>query len=508
MIKDKKHSKNAFHKSFWYQILQLFKTSYIILVAIICTTFLLVLDNDPPSFPLPDNEYVIDCFNIINSSITIEKSRVKVNITTRDFIQYPNEIAVSLLSIRVVNANITSIFQEKHFWDVKSDLHHASFCVLQTFGGDVNAYLYCQNNLLASSSGYTGSIDVYPVGWSRSQYSDYFVADFSDICVHNQKLIFSVQPTTNISNIQLSENNVLVITTDQRSNSKVSQSLNLETKKDRTFLTGSNPKNGTDFLFQVLFPLARGILKVNPKNYYFQIASISSSYLRDSLSFLKIPVPLSYNLCYHSLSILPSIGSFSILNQTEESKKSLKNNQQIFSHEKNLSDHAFRILSFNKDVYDKVRSMYTNINPNISVSQQIVLDDTISNEFQNEIENAFPDFKVVNFKPTDNLQEILEKITSSKIYVASNFFNLLFGVFLSNSSTIIEVLPDDLHCSSLQKQLSKKFAAKIMTIPPISPDKASCKCPYKNLTCYFSYNHTYHQVKSSTIIQLIKDHHK
>ena len=174
-----------------YGWIQLYESSFALLFTIFASFFLLSFMNDPPTFPKPQNEQILDCANIISPRIWDESSRVKANITLNPFLQYPHGIAQSLFYMSVTSPNSELFYFQPNYWDWEEKNKSLSFCLLQTINGPLHVNLYCQNNVIKEYEFVLDSVSIYPVGWTFIESRYDMIGTIHDFCIQNRSILFS-----------------------------------------------------------------------------------------------------------------------------------------------------------------------------------------------------------------------------------------------------------------------------------------------------------------------------
>ncbi|OHS94278.1 hypothetical protein TRFO_39528 [Tritrichomonas foetus] len=468
----------------------LFKTSYVIIFTLVTTVFLLILDSDPPTFPLSDRYDPIDCFNILNSSIKVEKSRIKVNFTVTDFIQFPTEVAISMMHIDVNIGNLSFSYPIANFWDITSDLYHVSFCALQSVGGKIKASLYCHKNPIASTVGSTGFVEIYPVGWSRIQPSDFYVVDFRDVCVNqNRDIIFSSQPKTVFDHIQISETQNIKIIIDEDSSDTVQKRIGGNKEKIPNFLISSNSTKTSEILFDAIFPLVES-LNIEKPDCYKILMYNSNRALENSLIPIFQNVEVIQSKCYSKLSILPSSGSFSPLVKPQQ-----------LTHFEYLAKQTEQILNMQSSTFENLKNLYLQSKSIFSDSKiKLIAIDSKVSKYKQELENSFPDYNITVLSDKVSLKLNAEIVSHSTVLICSEFQTILYSSFLDKQSTLVEVFPDELCCFSFKNRLKQKIASKIVTLN----EKSKCACDKNDIKCYYSHENKDLNIDISLLINKIK----
>jgi hypothetical protein len=186
------------------RLLDRYWTSYWIVLAFLLGIFTLLLDNEPPGFPLdPRLRHSIDCYNIHVKEFSTEASRIRVQFKADFFVQFPVGFARYLLHVTTNVSNNSLRFDPLHFWDLTPIGDEVRFTILQTIQGNVTAVVYCDELALGAADMRILDIPFYPIGWSRLFASPFYLAEFTDFCFYEGSIVYGAAQSGHINAFNL-----------------------------------------------------------------------------------------------------------------------------------------------------------------------------------------------------------------------------------------------------------------------------------------------------------------
>jgi len=439
-----------------------FKTSILIPFAIFLAVFLCFIDPDPPSIPLDSRENPIDCLNIFNPVVFNEGSRIRAKFTMGEFLYYPKNVVHQLLRIVVEGDGISSVFTPKNFWDIQSDMYNGSFCVLQTIGGDLNAFLYCQNTLLASASVHIGSIDIYPVGWSRIVSSNEYALIIYNFTLENLTVIFSIQIRSSISCICLYPGFWINVKAEESSSvnvrNRVQSTINIQ---EPTIIISSVAIEPFRQMIEVILPywgshhqnvgMAHNILLIRNQtcfeSFFSHIPKAKIIYPENRMSFSDARVLKA-----------PGVNGL------------IANN--ITSPEDDIEDLIEYFLKFKAGLTTPLRSMVAN---NSIVKGQILVDESLLpllSNFSFPISNS----KLVAFPKNSSIENIISIVSSSQIFISNHIKSMIFALWMKEKATLVDFGED---CLKIGEKISNIARLNLLSKKPT-------KCQCNRLSCYIN----------------------
>lgn len=473
-------------------------STYLIVLSCLLLIYSGFIKSDPPSFPIENSKkgVLIDCLNFYDPKVEFDGiGRIKVSVYADDFIEYPNEVASSLLSIKVTSGNTEALYMPGNFWDLKREGKHITFCVLQTFGGDLNASLYCNKLMLKSNAGPLEKIDVWPIGWSKGARNKNALIYLHDVCFNEKKdLVFSASQELSIKGDWImSKDKTLPVVSEKISLSGYCKKIDGVKIDEDSILIFDEAKNSYEMLTNILLPLfiLKSNIKDNANVYHYE--KLSQEYLNKLKIFIPNIKVLPKNTCFSNLYIAKTIGAIAPFESKIKAGVNELANQYIdlILNMKNKNIDKFRLSYMKKDVVKNriaIDSTFNLLLPS--------LNDVVDKNIKKFIESF--EFRVVD-ENSDIIQNA-EIISTSRVYISTNVSSLFHGIFLNNNSILVEYLPKGFECNSLGKNISEKIGVKYKTL---SNDKKE-NHKYKDFNCYFT-NTNYEKINYQTLYQFLKN---
>ena len=464
-----------------------YRTALMIPISLIFAIISLLLFNDPPTFPLPPGSDVVDCANIDVTKLYTEKSRIKLELKTREFIQYPREVASSLIEIVTDVNGFQQIYKPQQYWDLESDLETVKFCVLQTFGGGINTSVYCNDRIIKTAYLTIDTIDIYPIGWSRLMWMDCCLAKLTDINWHKRNITFSSQPKTKVNRVRLSYNFICNMKTDTRKGDAVRQSMTGKTIDKLTIAIGAEAKTVFEKIIDIIIPWYDNYISIKYSKHNIYIPNEKSnqddifSKLQSTVTVLNREPPYFFT----DIRILKSSGSSMwpdrVLNQT------------IPQYQKEQLDY---ITKTEKDL-QYLRQLFIN-NQNIKAAKgKVVIDERIEKSFKSIIEKEC-NIKTITLYDNDSFDTVINKMKDAQVFVTGHIKSAVCCFLMPQQSTLIEVKPDSSSCTSFANWFAKNANLKRIEVKSNGP----CKC--KDFACHLSETPNYSKVDKNLLISSIK----
>lgn len=468
-------------------IFKIYRTSIVIPISILFSLYMIVYNNNPPSFPLiEENINPIDCYNIKSAKVSLNKSRIMVELRVGDFIEYPKEVAPSLINIVATSGGVTVDYNSSQYWDLESDGENYSFCALHTIGGKIDISLYCYKQLMASTSGEINDIDVFPVGWSWYKEINSGIGIFNDVCLMNNRLYYFSKPETKFKSLRTTKNYEIPISVDSLSISEFMSKYQIRTFYKSAYVLTSDVKNPIDVFTDVVLPFS---------SIYHNAISTELVFLRNqtylhqyfnSWMNIKIIENNGNKLCFEHLIIPRSEGSLSPTNQHD--------NIDVISLQ---AVHYESLLSISIDKINYVKNSFEQSKQD----KHVVFMDEKSNELTRRIINEeYPLSKIILLDETKPLNETTKDVSSSGIFMVSNIRNFLLSIFLDPQSNVIQIIPDGI-CSNSEDNLLRR-----MKMTQYKLKGSDCKC--NNTRCYFQDPLTYNSFNENEFRRVFREIHR
>jgi hypothetical protein len=402
-----------------------------------------------------------------------------------DFIQYPREVATSLVTVSVSVSNLSFSYPFRNFWDLKSDLENISFCVLQAVGGSAMNYsLYCHRHLLATSTFTLSDIEIFPVGWSRLSPNYDLVGKFQDICFDNStRLVFFSQPKTEFNLIQLSSNRTMDVIIHDWSLERYRKDVCGELERRPSLFVSVSANSTSRILSDVILPLFGAFYHSFNRNDYLivLIDRETQSHLVPSLiPLLKNEIQwIQPNACYTMALFVRSPGSVP------------PQSNHTFSDFDGIVDHMEYIYRFGDPVLAKLSSFFGR---SVSIIRGKVAVDPIFAGFVEEWQKNCSQCNFMVLNESLAVPEMAEVVASSNLLISGGLYTNLYAPLLSVNATLIEIPQDGAECTRFGMRFAgQRYVAHYAV-------NGVCEC---DIRCYLSrekrYEHVYHHTVVNSI---------
>jgi hypothetical protein len=452
-------------RDFCRRFFTVFRSSGIVLLALSLFIRQLFVDDDPPRFPLPPESNPIDCFSFTSTKIWAESSRVKVEVDIGDFLEYPREIAYTLLNITVTAGPLSFSYPPRQFWDISSNLSRLYFCILQSVGGfGLTCSLYCHGNLLAKNAFDLREIEVFPVGWSRMVPAIEAVARFRDVCFDSTgKFVFFTRAETVFPDMRLASDFVLPVVVNASATEIYRQAVGAKREQAPTLFVAAVAKEASRVFAFVVLPVVAAFLQgfanrdsevvlMRPEEQMNLVASI-----QPVVDEVKV---LTGDVCYSQMIFVRAPGYL----RPYETKE--------YSGEVDaLVEHFEYLFEFNEDINRPLRARY--VGGDELFKGRVVLDESLAHKAQ-EFEKLCNGCEFVVLNESMTVPEIARIVGTAQVFVGGTLFADLLAMFMHRDATYIEVPTDGAECT----QFGRRFAPrKYIT----GYDEKECQC---DIRCY------------------------
>lgn len=459
----------------------LFRTSFVIPIGVIGAIVLLCFYNDPPVFPLPDGSDIVDCSNIKVTQLYPENSRLKVELHVDKFIQYPRQLALSIIKLRADMNGIVFEYPMKNFWDIKSDLENISFCSLQTVGGSVNTSVMCDGRAIRSEILPINSVDIFPVGWSRLTFPHKYMGFLQSTFLFNDTIVFSAQPKSKFDNVRFSPNYTKTVAVDPLPAEQVRQKYGGKLIPKFAIMVAANTPSTFNQLIDVLYPFALVFQEI--PNSTATVYLPNPTYNHTEL-FRNVP----------NITVLQN-GTF-LFEEIRIPKTSAGTFWPSVSPDNTTAGYYAEQLQFlasNQINMKRVRSWFTNS----TKSGNVIVIDNNTRIYKDEIEKQFKcTIKEVTSNTT--FDEMVEIMSNASAYVCGHSTTSVYATFLPDDAIFFEVPPDESSCSMFASWICKQRGVKYEFV------YNSAKCVCTNFNCHMNKAPTYNGVKPSDLINKMK----
>lgn len=444
--------------------IELYSTSYAIVATIFLAIIILLFDNEPTSFPLSDDANSIDCGAIEAVATSSETSRLNFSVKIDKFVEYPQNVALSMLKVKTYVGNAESTFTRDQFWDVAGNGSFASFVVLHQLSGNVAVDLMCEKRVITRYQAVIDSVPVYPVGWSKSQVDGDLLTSMTDFCFHRNKIVFFSAPAAKMGPLRVYHNLDLPIVVQRMSAEMYQQDYLLPWAERTTIIVSAIPREPWRQLTEVLLPVWGAIFH-DPNPEKWSVAFTKKQWWLEKNVQYIIPhiSDLSGGMCFHDGRFATSYGAISI-----EEK-----NYEIESSEA-MGAYLRHITSYTPDVVAEFKKLFTNHEMQrgrITISRTFM-------DYIDFIKSVAPGSDVVVMPDTDDIAYIADVVSSSQLLIADDISTIVYAMFLSPGATLLEVQKQPMKCTRFGEKFSNFAGANYISYG----DADSCECT--NIECY------------------------
>ena len=455
MEKDEKKSQQKldFLQSFPLYYIFYVTTIFTLLITFGYSTYFLLIDPDPPEMPVSQHEIPIDCTRIHLRSILPQNSRISMEFTVDDFLQYPQSSAMSMLKVIISSANSQSSYIYTNFWDQQSNLSHIFFNILHPIQGEnMDLEVKCGALSLGHWPVSVNSVPVYPVGWSILLSQDTSYVKIVDGCFNNNSFVICTPPHSNFKPFHLSDDiSVNVINTQSpaatyASINNISMLKNENNNMLDSIFIGANSKLSYEKITDVLIPLW-GLIH-DKQDFTNDSTIVLFNENNDLVQFLKpifngeIKKSTDTNQCFSNGVVLASSTSPAYnLNMHEfQDQTTGPLLSEAFHY-----DHITHINQKNiKTLREKFNSLLDN-QPKQGNRKHIVLDHG-SRILLSTLEKLYPKAKFEVISDADPLNLISNILSKADVFITSNIRTAAYSIFMNPGKKIVELPPTGLGC--------------------------------------------------------------
>ncbi|KAK8834155.1 hypothetical protein M9Y10_039353 [Tritrichomonas musculus] len=472
-------------------LINLYKTSVMIMVILAFAIANLFLDNDPPLLPSPLS-YTPDCLQINAISMDANNSRINVAVQVGELNEFPSSAAIRLIRIIVLSGNSVTYYSYPNFRDIKVTGNKITFNIFQQIGGSINASLMCQSRNLGIFQHQINDINYFTAGYSRIVMLPHLVGELHDFCFSNNTIHYFSQPLTFIEPMHATFDGLIpfysrMMNADEFQNNNPDH---ITVYKSTIFISAA-PVQAWRQLSDILLPMW-GSLYTEYKKVKF------SAYLTQNQDWI---IPNIKRLINDSIMLNNTAGCFfdghfirspgSIPLHINSSTVTMEN-IVLFSH------HFAWIMDINRNIIADFRHLFTN---KPMTAGRILLDHTAL-KWKKWLVKAFPENDYVELPNIETnektIAEIADLVSSSQIFIGTHVSSLIFGIFMSKGSTMLEIQPIGCECTYFGKSFADMSGAKYV---PLSIED---ECFNDNILKYFEQDILDYNVNKNQLLKTFK----
>lgn len=477
--------------TFLDQIIDLYKTSVVIFVIFAFALTNLILDNDPPLLP-SSLSYTPDCLQINAVSMDANSSKINVTVQIEELTEFPMSASIRLIQIISLSGNSVTYYSYPNFRDISVKGNQISFNVFQQVGGQINASLMCQSRRLGLFQHKITEINHFTPGYSRIVMLPHLIGEIHDFCFSNNTIHYFSQPITLIEPMHASFNSLIpfystMMNADEFQNNHPGH---ITVYKPTIFITAT-PIEPWRQLCDVLLPMWGSLYSDYKKDKYSIYLTQNQDWMIPNIKRL-VDDTIMFNDtkgCFFDGHFIRSPGGIPLhLNASEVKMENIV----AFSH------HFAWIMDINRNIVSSFRHLFTN---KPMTAGRIVLDHTAL-KWKKLLMKEFPDNEYIDLpdisRNEKTIAEIADIVSSSQIFIGTHVSSLIFGIFMSKGSTMLEIQPNGCECTFFGKPFAEMSGAKYV------PLFSESECFNDNILKYFEQGTYDYSVNKKILLRTFK----
>lgn len=420
-----------------------YRTSFSLFFSLFLSVCLLLWVNEPPKLPINPLAKIVDCAHIHLVDMKNDGSTLKFQIRTDPFVEFPRSTALQLIRVILTTGVTLSEFSFNNFWDIESDLVTANFTILPVISGPSTVQMMCGALPFVNRSITLGNITNYPIGFSRSLHYSHTTFSLVDVCFANDSLVFFSKIPVYLPPVRISFNENINYSISYHSIQQYTGFYQYRLVDRPTFMISGQPEKAWEQLVDVVIPFYGSVFG------YLNTIKPNVFLLFNQDSIIENIKPFGVNeiiyntngICFREFSSAKSIGSVSML---------LNSTQHNGTYLKAVANHIEWVLIFKPSVIRQLKAFYT--------LQGVVPGRVVVDEYSRRlipiISKIYPQLTFDVIPDTTSLTRIASIVASAQFYIASSIQTLVFSLFMSPGSRVIEYKP----IGTSQVDIVSKFA--------------------------------------------------
>jgi len=443
--------------------------------------------NSPTQFPLSSKCSVIDCYAYQSNDIYSEGNNIWIILSVDEFIEYPHSVAPSLLRICTKTNVSESDFNINHFQNISYKSKKLSFSIVHQINGHVSVSLYCQNRLIGEKYLFIDNITSMISGYSYSFSTNNTVATIQNFCMSNNVILFFSPQFSNYLPLQVTyESQIRINVVSDTIYSFLAREKSFSYQKNPILFITSNPTYRRPHLIDIVLPIWDSMMS------YQQNSNVDIYLLRNQTNIIDSIAPIMKGLihtpgpnrCFNMGRFVKTSGSesYNIINT------------RVTHRSESLASQFEWISSFSQTSIQSFRESYTS---SIMIKGRIVLDSGMI-KYVGLIRSLYPQCKVFVLGDNDSLKDVASLVKSAHIFICSHLSTIVFGLFLSEKATLVELMPIGAECFTQGEAIAKLVNCNYL---PINKKES---CPCTTLSCYFTNTSVYETILEEEIRKIIE----
>ena len=495
---------------FLQEVFNLYKTSFSILAIFLSAFLLLLFDNDPPGLPMRSEKFTPDCYQIEPISLFVNKSTINVSLKLGDFVEFPKSAAIRLIKVSVLSAESFTDFYYGNFLNVFVNDSYMSFSVLQPIAGQLHISVKCQNRLLNETLTNIDEIDEYVVGQTRALSLPHLSAQFDDFCYSNNSIAYFTDAITGFSPLKAAYNESINISSNLLSYEIYKSGKDIEIIDNPTLFITSKAKDVWMQLIDIFIPMWASLFSLYDNKTELNVDTFLT---RDQEWLIPNLERMTHTIlkndteyCFSTGYFIRSMGS-SPIGVNSPFKKRTLNKQNISDSDitDSLSAHLSWIMKINPNTMHDFKDSFIDKevkNKSFAAGRnktKVILDQGTMLLKSMLLEN-FDDLEITeipDINSTGLISNIANEVYSADIFIGSSITSLVFAVFLSENSTLIELKPKGCECINIGEPFANMANAKYIPLRNSKHCKVNTISKYLNMSRFDYENILPQEIKSA-----------
>ncbi|EAX90068.1 hypothetical protein TVAG_371290 [Trichomonas vaginalis G3] len=389
---------------------------------------------DPPKLPTKLDSYQYDCSNIKLASSSSYSSRISFWANTTNFVQFPREAAMNMVSVTARTGIVESHYNVTTFWDTISQVSNFFFNVLHPFSGEAHVTFNCGQYSMNRISVNIDEPVVYSIGWTRVLRQNLSTLYVANSCYEHKQITMFLTGENHFYPLRSSKNTTLKLIPNNYGAKAYAQFykipfLESEVQKPKVIFIENDPKLSYEKIYDLLIPLTYFTV-TNRDTEQKIVFSKNQTHLQSLVSKIFNGSIHDYNksICYdYGVVLGNSEGIRYDLNQTLHHEYPYLNQVRHFQ----------ELFSIDPIYIDFIRDTYTK--NHMKTGRIAVVDDVKS--IIPVLQQLYPNSDIDMIHDDMDIENIAETVSKCQILIGSNLFNLAYSVFLNPYASIVELQP-------------------------------------------------------------------
>lgn len=471
-------------------LINLYKTSVVILVVFAFAIANLLLDNDPPLLPSSIN-FSPDCLHINALALDVNSSRINITVQIGELNEFPRSASIRLVQIMVLSGNSVTYHTYPNFRDISVVGNQITFNVFQQIGGNINGSIMCQTRKFGSFHNQINDINFFTPGYSRIVMLPHLIGEIHDFCFSNNTIHYFTQPITLVESMHAAFNSLIPFHS-RMMNADEFQHSNPEhiTVYKPTIFIAATPVEAWRQLSDILLPMWGSLYSDYKKDKFSIYLTQNQDWIIPNIKRMVDDTIMlnDTNACFFNGHFIRSPGGIPLSFNASEITM---DDAALFS------NHFTWIMDINRNLITGFRHLFTN---KPMTAGRVVLDRTAL-KWKKWLLKEFPQNEYIELPDVNTnektIAEIADIVSSSQIFIGTHLSSLIFGIFMSKGSTMLEIQPTGCECTFFGRSFAEMSGARYV------PLFTESECYTDNILKYFEQSLEYN-INKKQLLRIFK----